>query len=145
MTSNRVGRLGDGVVDGLFHALADAAAGLPISHLAVFEPPFVVGDGRPPLPSDYVQRLEEFVAAGRRDAAVELFLTAWASITIPVLVMYSHSTTPFLITAAQAAAELLPTATLQGVEGGFHSTSADILARALRRFARSAGHQPRTG
>jgi pimeloyl-ACP methyl ester carboxylesterase len=49
----------------------DAARNLAIAKLALYEPPFVVDDTRPPLPPDYVQRLDELVAAGRRGAAVE--------------------------------------------------------------------------
>jgi pimeloyl-ACP methyl ester carboxylesterase len=57
-------------------ALDAAAAGLPITRLALFEPPFVVDNSRPPRPADYVQRLDDCVAHGRRGEAVELFLTA---------------------------------------------------------------------
>lgn len=164
-------------------ALDAVAAGLPISRLVVFEPPFVVDDSRPPLPSDYVERLDAAVAAGRPGDALALFVTAgaggsdadvaafrqspewsiyekiahtiaydgrimgttmsgnplprdrWAAISIPVLVMHSTGSAPSLITAARAAAELLPTATLQAVEGQFHSADADVLAPVLRRFA----------
>lgn len=59
-------------------ALDAVAAGLPVSHLAVFEPPFVVDDIRPPLPSDYVERLDAANAAGRPSDAVDLFMTAAA-------------------------------------------------------------------
>ena len=59
-------------------ALDAAAAGLPISALALFEPPVVVDDSRPPLPSDYVEQLDAFVAAGQRYKAAELFMTAAA-------------------------------------------------------------------
>jgi pimeloyl-ACP methyl ester carboxylesterase len=59
-------------------SLDAAAAGLPISALALFEPPVVTDDGRPPLPTDYVEQLEAHVAAGRRDLAAELFMTAAA-------------------------------------------------------------------
>jgi pimeloyl-ACP methyl ester carboxylesterase len=61
---------------GALLALDAAAAGLPITALALFEPPVVVDDSRPPLPSDYVQQLDAFVAADRRDQAAELFMTA---------------------------------------------------------------------
>jgi pimeloyl-ACP methyl ester carboxylesterase len=44
-----------------------------IPMLAVFEPPFIVEDSRPPMPADAVERLEELVAAGRREEAVEYF------------------------------------------------------------------------
>ncbi|GAA4672723.1 alpha/beta fold hydrolase [Phytohabitans rumicis] len=59
-------------------ALDAAAAGLPIRRLALFEPPFVVDDSRPPLPADYVERLDAAVADGRPGDAAELFITAAA-------------------------------------------------------------------
>jgi len=166
-------------------ALDAAEAGLPVSHVAVFEPPFVVDDVRPPLPSDYVERLDAANAAGRPGDAVDLFMTAaagaspddvaglhqsdfwpvmlgiaptiaydgrimgttmsgnplpadrWASIDVPVLVMYGLGTWPALIPGPKAAAELLPTATLKPVPGENHGTSADVLAPALRDFARA--------
>ncbi|HEV2634685.1 MAG TPA: alpha/beta hydrolase [Actinocrinis sp.] len=65
-----------GMSSGAVLALDAAAAGLPITHLAVFEPPFVVDDTHPPLPADYVQRLDAYTADGRPGDAVELFMTA---------------------------------------------------------------------
>jgi pimeloyl-ACP methyl ester carboxylesterase len=166
-------------------ALDAAAAGLPISRLALFEPPFVVDDSRPPRPADYVQRLDAAVADGRPGDAAELFMTAavglpteavagmrqspfwptleavahtiaydgrimgttmsgaalpddrWTAVTVPVLVMHGTGTEPWLITAAQAAADLLPTAALEPVPGQQHSTSADVLAPALRQFGQA--------
>ena len=64
-----------GVSSGAVLALDAAAAGLPIARLALFEPPFVVNDARPPAPRDYVERLDRSVAEGRRGDAVELFMT----------------------------------------------------------------------
>lgn len=56
-------------------ALDAAASGLlDLSHVAVFEPPFVVDDSRPPLPADYVERLDAAIAAGRPDEAVAIFM-----------------------------------------------------------------------
>jgi hypothetical protein len=49
--------------------------------------------------------------------------------------MHGTGTEPWLIAAARALAELLPTASLQAVEGQQHSAAADVLAPALRRFA----------
>jgi len=160
-----------------------AAAGLPITKLALFEPPFVVDDSRPPLPGDYVERLDAANAAGRPGDAVEVFMTAavgmpaefvggmrqgpfwpaleavaptiaydgrimgttmsgaplptdrWAGVKVPTLVMYGKGTAPSLIAAAQALAELLPTATLQPVEGEQHNVEAAVLAPVLRDFA----------
>jgi pimeloyl-ACP methyl ester carboxylesterase len=57
-------------------ALDAAVAGVPIKRLVLFEPPFVVDDSRPPLPVDYVQRLEAAVADGRPGDAAELFMSA---------------------------------------------------------------------
>src|SRR5262249_50702221 len=53
-----------GFSSGAVLALEAAAAGLPITRLALFEPPFVVDDSRPPGPADYVQRLAASGAAG---------------------------------------------------------------------------------
>jgi pimeloyl-ACP methyl ester carboxylesterase len=167
-------------------ALDAAATGLPITRLALFEPPFVVDDSRPPFPVDYVQQLDASVADGRPGDAVELFMTTavgmpadavagmrqspfwptleavahtiaydgrilgstisgaplpgdrWAAVTVPVLVMHGTGTMPWLITAARALADLLPTATLQAVQGEQHSAAADVLAPALRQFTQ--GH-----
>jgi pimeloyl-ACP methyl ester carboxylesterase len=56
-------------------SLEAAAHGLPITKLALYEPPFIVDDTRPPLPEDYVAHLDELVANDRRGDAVEYFLT----------------------------------------------------------------------
>jgi pimeloyl-ACP methyl ester carboxylesterase len=54
----------------------EAAAHIPaITRLAMYEPPFILDDTRPPLPKDYVTHLNELVAAGRRGDAVEYFMT----------------------------------------------------------------------
>jgi len=62
-------------------ALDAAAAGLPITQVVAFEPPVVVDDSRPPLPSDYVEQLEAHIAAGHPDLAAELFMTAAVGLT----------------------------------------------------------------
>lgn len=61
----------------------------------------------------------------------------WASINVPVLILHGIDTTPWLVSGAKAAAEQLPTATLQPVPGEQHSTTADVLAPALRQFAQA--------
>ena len=55
----------------------EAARLLPgkIEKLALYEPPFIIDDSRPPVPQDYVPHLNELIAAGRRGEAVEYFLT----------------------------------------------------------------------
>jgi pimeloyl-ACP methyl ester carboxylesterase len=59
-------------------ALYAAAAGLApkIRKLAIWEPPYVVDDSRPPVPPDYRARLTSLLAEGRRGDMVELFMTA---------------------------------------------------------------------
>jgi pimeloyl-ACP methyl ester carboxylesterase len=51
-----------------------------ITKLALYEPPLVVEDSRPAVPADYVQQLNDHLAAGRRDAAIELFMTVIAGV-----------------------------------------------------------------
>ncbi|MFD7158993.1 alpha/beta fold hydrolase [Kribbella sp. NPDC059898] len=48
-------------------------AGLPFEKQAVVEPPFRV-EGAPPAPERYVERLQEYVAAGNPGGAAELFM-----------------------------------------------------------------------
>lgn len=56
-------------------ALDAVAAGLPITKLALYEPPFIV-DGSRSLPGDYRKHLDALVADDRRGDAVEYFMTA---------------------------------------------------------------------
>jgi pimeloyl-ACP methyl ester carboxylesterase len=55
----------------------EAARLLPtkITKLAVYEPPFIIDDSRPPAPEDYMPHLIELVSSGRRGEAVEYFMT----------------------------------------------------------------------
>jgi pimeloyl-ACP methyl ester carboxylesterase len=45
-----------------------------VTKLAMYEPPFIVDDTRPPLPADYVQQVTTMTAEGRRSDAVDLFM-----------------------------------------------------------------------
>jgi pimeloyl-ACP methyl ester carboxylesterase len=58
-------------------ALEAAAHGLApkIKKLAIWEPPYVVDDRRPPVPEDYQEQLAELLASGRHGDMVELFFT----------------------------------------------------------------------
>jgi pimeloyl-ACP methyl ester carboxylesterase len=61
---------------GAILSLDAAAHGLPITRLALYEPPFAIGDDtRPALPEDYVERLRELAASGRPGEAIEYFMT----------------------------------------------------------------------
>jgi pimeloyl-ACP methyl ester carboxylesterase len=167
-------------------ALNAAQAGVPMARLVLWEPPVIVDDSAPPLPADYVQRLDAAVAEGRPGDAVALFMTAaagmpedavagmresdfwpgleaiaptiaydgrnvgdtmsgkplradlWDEVRAPVRVLYGHDTWPHLAAGAKAVAAHLPTATLKAVPGENHSTTADVLAPALRDFIRGA-------
>ena len=56
-------------------SLEAAARGLAIPKLAMYEPPFMVDNSRPPLPKDYREHLGELLTSGRRGDAVEYFMT----------------------------------------------------------------------
>lgn len=60
---------------GALLALEAAHAGLPISKLALYEAPLVLGEGRTPLPENLVERLRSLSGAAERSEAVALFLT----------------------------------------------------------------------
>ena len=47
-----------------------------LTKLAVYEPPLMIKDSHPQLPKDYVDHLNELIAAGKRGEAVEYFMTA---------------------------------------------------------------------
>lgn len=61
-------------------ALEAASRGLGIQKLALYEPPFIVDDSRPPLPEGYAERLAGLASSGRRGDAVEYFLTESARV-----------------------------------------------------------------
>ncbi|MGW6460641.1 alpha/beta fold hydrolase, partial [Streptomyces sp. NPDC055078] len=71
-------------------ALRAAAAGLPITQLSVYEPPFnpVAKSGQ--RPAEYVARLRELLAAGLRGDALALFL-AEAGMPVETLARMRHS------------------------------------------------------
>jgi pimeloyl-ACP methyl ester carboxylesterase len=64
-----------GFSSGAVLALRAAAAGADIRMLAVYEPPFLVDDSRPPLPDDYVEHLDSLISEGRRGDAYTYFMT----------------------------------------------------------------------
>ncbi|WP_127131541.1 alpha/beta fold hydrolase [Georgenia sp. SYP-B2076] len=62
-----------GYSSGAVIALRAAATGLPITRLALFEPPAVTGDGSARSPSDLAARMSDLIGAGRPGDAVSLF------------------------------------------------------------------------
>lgn len=55
----------------------EAAARMPdkVKKLAMYEPPLLIDDSRPPVPHDYVEQLNAAIAAGNPGDAVEIFMT----------------------------------------------------------------------
>lgn len=64
-----------GMSSGAELVLRAAAAGLPITQLSVYEPPFETSPTARQEPAAYVGRLRDLVAQGRRGDALALFLT----------------------------------------------------------------------
>ncbi|WP_331737773.1 alpha/beta hydrolase [Streptomyces sp. NBC_01276] len=65
-----------GMSSGAVLALEAVARGSAVTRLAVYEPPFITDDSRPPLPVDYVAHLTELVGQGAYGDAVTYFMTA---------------------------------------------------------------------
>jgi len=63
-----------GVSSGAVLALEAAARGLPVTKLAVYEPPFIVDGTRPPVADDFIPDLHRLLAAGKRDEVVKRFM-----------------------------------------------------------------------
>ena len=57
-------------------ALETTARSVSVSKVAVYEPPYIVDDSRPPLPSDYVEHLDELSTAGEGREVIRYFMTA---------------------------------------------------------------------
>jgi len=63
-----------GMSSGAALALTAAASGLKMRKLALYEPPYMVGDSGHRPPADHQAQLNALVAAGRRSAAARFFL-----------------------------------------------------------------------
>jgi pimeloyl-ACP methyl ester carboxylesterase len=86
-------------------ALEGAVRGLPITRLAVYEPPFIIDDSRPLPTEDYVPRLTELISGGHRGDAVELFMTA--AVGVPAEMVSQMRDSP-MWPAMEALAHTLP-------------------------------------
>lgn len=56
-------------------ALETTARSVSVTRLAMYEPPYILDGTRPPLADDYIEHLEELVAAGKRREVVGYFMT----------------------------------------------------------------------
>ena len=63
-----------GTSSGAVLALEGTATGLPVTKLALWEPPFILDESRRP-PADTATTFRELVGAGRRGEAVEFFMS----------------------------------------------------------------------
>ncbi|MET7344603.1 MULTISPECIES: alpha/beta fold hydrolase [Streptomyces] len=64
-----------GSSSGAVLALRAAAAGVNVDRLALYEPPFVVGEGDDGPPKDLAQQITALLAEGRHSDAVKYFMT----------------------------------------------------------------------
>ncbi|HKA57317.1 MAG TPA: alpha/beta hydrolase [Gemmatimonadales bacterium] len=63
-----------GISSGAALALEAAAAGVPMSRLVAFEPPYMVGDHRRPDHARFEAELTALISRGDRDGALKLFM-----------------------------------------------------------------------
>ncbi|MEU8675465.1 alpha/beta hydrolase [Streptomyces sp. NPDC048560] len=82
-----------GMSSGAALALEAVSRGSAVSRLALYEPPFVVDDTRPPLPEDYIGHLRALTARDARGEAVEYFLTR--AVGVPAEVVAGMRQAPF--------------------------------------------------
>lgn len=83
-------------------ALAAVAAGVPITHLALYEAPFALGT-LPARPAGLPERLEALLAQGRPDDAVALFQTEGVGIPAAMVQQFRASPGwPSLVAIAQS-------------------------------------------
>lgn len=76
-----------GVSSGAALVLEAAARGLSVPKLAVYEPPFIIDDSRPPVPADFIAGLHRLVAEGDRNEVVKRFMRIVGAPGIVVAIM----------------------------------------------------------
>ncbi len=84
-----------GMSSGAVLSLEAADRGLAVTELALYEPPFMVDDSRPPVQEDYRERLTAMLSEGRRGDAVELFMTE--AVGVPAEVVSPMRGAPFWV------------------------------------------------
>lgn len=93
-----------GFSSGAILALEAARAGLPVTRLALYEPPCVVTDDREPVPADYPERVSKFVDEGEHIAALALFMIQ--PVGMPAAVVEQMSADPDFQAGAASARSL---------------------------------------
>ena len=95
-------------------ALAAAAAGVPVTHLALYEAPFALGT-LPARPADLPARLTELIADGRPGDAVALFQTE--GVGIPAAMVEQFRSSPGWASLVAIAQSTVYDATITSVLG----------------------------
>jgi pimeloyl-ACP methyl ester carboxylesterase len=129
-----------GMSSGAVLALRAAAAGVPITRLALYEPPLAAS-----TPPDYLPRLADALAGGRRDEALRLFMVELVGLPPQVAARASQ------VPALQAIAHTLPyDAAVMGDETQLSRAGVPTVAIAggdspqwMREAARSVGGEYR--
>lgn len=148
-----------GTSSGAVFGLLAAAHGLPITKLAVWEPPFIVDDSRPPVPADYKAQLTEIVASGRRGDAIEYFMTTMVGMPVEfvapmrqspfwpnleklahVIIYEADVMKDYSLPKAQLASVTVPTLVIDGGIAPWLSHSAQAVADALPNAQRRTLH-----
>jgi len=80
-----------GYSSGAVLALRAAARGLPITKLALYDPPFQIRGASPDQWTDLARQIEDLVSVGRRGDAVELFQTKGVGIPPEVVAQLRHA------------------------------------------------------
>lgn len=96
---------------------AATALGGRVAGLYLYEPSFIVGPGRPPVPADYLDRLRALLAEDRRDEAVELLMVE--AIGVPAEYLEPMKADPSWATMARCAHTIVYDARLNaGLQDG---------------------------
>ncbi|MBP2325251.1 pimeloyl-ACP methyl ester carboxylesterase [Kibdelosporangium banguiense] len=85
--------------------LEAAAHGVPVSRLAMWEPPYIVEGARRAVPADWGDRVAELIAAGRSEDAIQYWLVE--IVNVPVEYVTSMRGTPFWAGMAASAHALV--------------------------------------
>ena len=114
-----------GMSSGAALALQAANQGLAVTKLALYEPPFIVDDGRPPFPEDYVANLRKLVSSGRRGDAVEY---AMSNMGLPAEMVGQMRTQPMWPAFEAVAHTLVYDGTIMGDTQRGHALPAERVA-----------------
>jgi pimeloyl-ACP methyl ester carboxylesterase len=108
----------------------EATCRLPgvIEKLALYEPPFIVDDSRPPVPDGFVTQLNHLLATGRRGDVVELFMLK--GVGVPPEFIAPMRQQPSWPAMEAMAHTLIYDITLMGDSQAGHPLPAELVVRA---------------